>query len=146
MKLFLSYLCLIHWILSLSRFFGPNFMFSHLYVPRERFLNNQSHFFSYTGSSIYIGPLVWFSKFLSPFQRNFETNDTSIESTNKELLDSLKKLGVAPSWGWKCSCNWKSITFTKTCLEPSMTQILPVSKLFLFTTIYSFFLRYITLS
>ena len=41
-----------------------------------------------TGSSIYIGPLVQFLKFLSPFQKNFKTNGTSIESTNKGLLDS----------------------------------------------------------
>ena len=52
-----------------------------------------------TGSSIYIGPLVQFLKFFSPFQKNFETNNASIESTNKELLDSYKILGVAPSWG-----------------------------------------------
>ena len=41
-----------------------------------------------TGSSIYIGPLDQFLKFLSPFQKNFKTNGTSIESTNKGLLDS----------------------------------------------------------
>ena len=49
-----------------------------------------------TGSSIYIGPLVKFLKFSSPFQKKFKTNDASIESTNKELIDSLKKLGVQP--------------------------------------------------
>ena len=41
-----------------------------------------------TGSSIYIGPLIQFYKFLSPFHKNFKTNDASIESTNKEHLDS----------------------------------------------------------
>ena len=85
---------------------------------------------STTGSSIYIGPLDQFLKFLLPFQKNFKTNDTSIESTNKGLLDSWEKLGMAPSWGWACFLSWKSITFTKTCLEPSMTKILAVSKLF----------------
>ena len=40
-----------------------------------------------TGSTIYIGPLVKFLKFLSPFQKNFETNYTSIERTNKQFLD-----------------------------------------------------------
>ena len=83
----------------------------------------------FTGSSIYIGPLVQFFKFLSPFQKNFKTNDTSIERTNKGLLHVWKKVSMAPSWGWTCSLNWKSITFTKTCLEPSMTKILAVSKL-----------------
>ena len=81
-----------------------------------------------TGSSIYIGPLVQFLKFLSPFQKNFKTNDTSIERTNKGLLHLWKKVSMAPSWGWTCSLNWKSITFTKTCLEPSMTKIFAVSK------------------
>ena len=33
----------------------------------------------------HICPLI---QFLSPFQENFKTNDTSIESTIKELLDS----------------------------------------------------------
>ena len=47
-----------------------------------------------TESSLYIGPLVQFLKFLSPFQKNFKTYDTSIESTNKGLLDSRKK------WAW----------------------------------------------
>ena len=48
----------------------------------------KNHLFQklYTGSSIYIGPLVQFLKFLSPFQKNFKTNDTSIERTNKGLL------------------------------------------------------------
>ena len=32
--------------------------------------------------------LVQFLKFLAPFQKNFKTNDTLIERTNKELLDS----------------------------------------------------------
>ena len=41
-----------------------------------------------TGSSVYICPLVQFLKFLSPFQKNLKTNDTLLESTNKELLDS----------------------------------------------------------
>ena len=41
-----------------------------------------------TGSYIYIGPLPQLLKFSSPFQNFFKTNDTSIESTNKKLLDS----------------------------------------------------------
>ena len=117
-----------------------SFFHEHTYTMSKK------HSVQNTGSSIYIGPLVQFSKFLSPFQKNFKTNNLSIKSTNKELLDSLKKLGVAPSWGWSCSFNYKSNTFTKTCLEPSMTEILPISKLFSFTTIHSFLLGYITLS
>ena len=46
-------------------------------------MDNVSKTMNYTGSSIYIGPLVQFFKFLSPFQKNFKTNDTSIERTNK---------------------------------------------------------------
>ena len=51
----------------------------------------------YTGSSIYIRPLVKFLQFLSPFQMNFKTNDISYESPYKGRLESGKKLGVAPS-------------------------------------------------
>ena len=138
-----------HWILKKDLFFNEFSLFSNhklsLRMKKDR-LSDKIVYSYCTGSSIYIGPLVQFSKFLSPFQKNFKTNDTSIESTNKEILDSLKKLGVASSWGWSCSLNWKSITFTKTSLEPSMIEILPVSKLFSFTTIHSFLLRYITLS
>ena len=50
-----------------------------------------------TGSAIYIGPLVKFLQFLSPFQKNFKTNDISYESPYKGCLESGKKLGVAPS-------------------------------------------------
>ena len=41
-----------------------------------------------TGSSIHIRPLVQFLRFFAPFQKNLKTNDTFIERTNKELLDS----------------------------------------------------------
>ena len=50
-----------------------------------------------TGSAIYIGLLVKFLQFLSPFQKNFKTNDISYESPYKGRLESGKKLGVAPS-------------------------------------------------
>ena len=57
------------------------------------------------------------------------TNDTSFESPYIGRLESAKKLGVASSWGWPRPLNWKSTTFTRTHLEPFMTEILPVSKL-----------------
>ena len=49
---------------------------------------------------LYIRPLVRFIKFLSLFKNNFETNDRSIESTNKELLDLQKHwAGYLPGGG-----------------------------------------------
>ena len=79
----------VQWVLQHSRLsklwvlvppiFG-NFGFIHFQREKNKCQKN-------TGSSIYICPLVIYLKFLSPFQKNFETNDTSIESTNKELLD-----------------------------------------------------------
>ena len=49
----------------------------------------------------------------------------------KALLESFsesrKKLVVASSWGWPYSLNWNGNSFTKTHLEPFMTDILPVS-------------------
>ena len=50
------------------------------------------------------------------------------------------------SWGWPHPLNWKSITFTRTCLEPLMTEIHPVSKLLSIGMLYCFYLRYITFS
>ena len=45
-----------------------------------------------------------------------------------ELFESRKKLHMASFWGWPHSSNWKSNTFTKTCLEPLMTDLLPILK------------------
>ena len=71
-----------------------------------------------------------FQLFCPPSQMNLETIDTSFESPYIGRLESAKKLAMAPSWGWPRPLYWKSTTFTKTCLEPFMTKILPVSKLF----------------
>ena len=70
-----------------------------------------------------------FPLFQPPFKRIFGLNDTSFESPYIWRLESAKKLGVASSWGWPRPLNWKSTTFTRTRLEPFMTEILPVSKL-----------------
>ena len=40
------------------------------------------------GPSYILANFLKFMKFLSAIQKNFKKNDTSIESTNKELLDS----------------------------------------------------------
>ena len=58
-----------------------------------------------------------------------EINDTSFESPIIGRSEFAKKLGVAWFWGWPCPLNWKSTTFTRTRLEPFMTEILPVSVL-----------------
>ena len=70
-----------------------------------------------------------FPLFQQSFQRISGTKDTSFESPNIGRLEFAKKLGVASFWGWLCPINWKSTTFTRTRLEPFMTEILPVSVL-----------------
>ena len=63
-----------------------------------------------------------------------------------ELLESGKKLGVAPFWWWPCPPDWKSTNVIKTHLEPLLIDLLPISKLLSFTTVQGFLLRYINLS
>ena len=70
-----------------------------------------------------------FLKFSASFLKISRTNYTSLESPNIELLESGNKLGVAPFWGWPHPPYCKSDNFTKTRLEPSMAEILSVSKL-----------------
>ena len=71
----------------------------------------------------------YFSQFSSFLQKNLETNDTSFESPEIELLESGEKLGVALSWSWPRPPKQKSTSFTRICLEPFMTKIRPISKL-----------------
>ena len=97
------------------------------------------------GPPYIFAPFQTFLKFLPSFQRNSETNYTSIESPIIELLESGKKLGVAPFWWWPCPPDWKSTNIIKTHLEPLMIDLLPISKLLSFTTIQGFLRKYITL-
>ena len=41
-----------------------------------------------------------FGPFEPPSKRKNDTNDISFESPDTELLEFIKKLGVASSWGW----------------------------------------------
>ena len=53
-------------------------------------------------------PAYQFFKLSLPFQRNSETNDISFESSNKELLESWRKMGDVSSMGLPhivTSCN-----------------------------------------
>ena len=95
---------------------------------------------------VYISPLLTFLKFLAPSLKSYRTSYTSVESPIIELFESGKKLGIVSSWGWPRPTYWKSTTFTKTCLEPSMTALPPISKLVSCTTIQGFLKTYITLS
>ena len=76
---------------------------------------------------------------------NFETNLKSLEGPNIELFESEKGLSVASSWGAQRPSNGKSTTFTKSYLEPSIIEILPISKLVSFIISKSFLLKCITL-
>ena len=66
-------------------------------------------------------------------------------SPDIELLESGKKLGVAPFWWWPCPPDWKSTNVIKTHLEPLMIDLLPISKLLSFTIIRGSLRRYETL-
>ena len=86
----------------------------------------------YTGGQVIPYPLFSGKHFycLSPPSWKIPgTYDTSFENPNKKLLESGKKFGVASPWGWPHPLNWKSTTFTKTCVEPLMTEILQVSNI-----------------
>ena len=56
-------------------------------------------------------------------------NDTTFESPYIEHLELGEKLGVALSWSWPRPLNQKNTSFIKSCLEPFMTEIRPLSKL-----------------
>ena len=88
----------------------------------------------------------WSELFKPPSQKKKETNDTSFESPYKGQLKSGRKLGVASSWGWPRPLNWKSTTFTRTRVEPLMTEILPVSNILSIDRLWGFLLRYINIS
>ena len=90
------------------------------------------------GPPYIFAPLLMFLKFSASFLKISRTNYTSLESPNIELLESGNKLGVAPSWGWPHPPYCKSNNFTKTRLEPSMTDLPPISKLVSCTTIQGF--------
>ena len=72
----------------------------------------------------------FFSQFSVILLKNLETNDTSFESPKTELFESGEKVGVALSWSWPRPPKQKSISFTKMFLEPFITKIIPISKLF----------------
>ena len=63
------------------------------------------------------------------FQKNFWNKWYLIWKPVQGRLESAKKLVFASSWGWPGPLNWKSTTFTRTLLDPFMTEILPVSVL-----------------
>ena len=63
-------------------------------------------------------------------QKDLEKNDTLFESPKIEHLDSGKKFGMATPRGWPRLFIWKSITSTKTCLEPFKAKILTISRFF----------------
>ena len=92
----------------------------------------------YTGGQVIPYPLFsgkHFYCFKPLFLKITETNDTSFENPNKKLLESGKKFGVASPWGWPHPLNWKSTTFTRTRVEPLMTEILQLSNIFSIATL-----------
>ena len=108
--------------------------------------NKPGHWLSIQGPPYIFAPLLTFLKFFAPLLRRSRTNHASIESPKIGLFESWRKLGNALSWGWSRPRNWKSNNCTKTRLEPSMTDLSPISKLVSYTTIQGFLKRYITLS
>ena len=119
-----------------------------LWFYRPRLWAALCRVFMYTDWQVYTYSKIFsqtFWLFWPPSKKYPDTNDTSFESPNMQLLKSKIKLGVASFWGLPCPLNWKSNVFRKTDLAPFLWKIFPFLFLIYFTTTQGFQKRYITL-